>query len=111
MAAQRLAHVDFEQAARLHRVFHLRREELVAAPAAVLGRIERHVGLLQQLIRIGAIRRRHGNADRSADIETVTVHLERFGDCPKQALRKPFRVLPVSVPVCTTMNSSPPKRA
>ncbi len=46
-------------------------------------------------IGIGAVRRRHGNADRGANIETMTVHFERLGDCAKQALRKPFRVLPV----------------
>ncbi len=65
------------------------------APAAVLGRIERHVGLLEQLVGIGAVGRRHGNADRGANIETVTIHFERLCYRPKQALREPFGVLPV----------------
>ena len=62
-AHERLAQVDLQRAARLHARVHLRLEEAVGAAAVGLGAVQRHVGVLQQLIRLGAVVRRHGDAD------------------------------------------------
>ena len=66
----------------------------MAAAAAVLGRIQRHVGLLEQFVGVDAVGRRHGDADRGADVDAVAVDLERLVERPRQPLRQPIGVLP-----------------
>ena len=90
---QRVAQVEFERAALLHRRLHVSGEEAVAAAAAILGGVERHVGLLQQLVGIDAVDRRHGDADRGADVDAMTVDFERLLERARQPLGQPFGVL------------------
>ena len=75
---ERVAQVEFERAALLHRLLHVHGEETMAAAAAVLGGVQRHVGLLQQLVGVDAVDRRHGDADRGADVDAMAVDLERL---------------------------------
>ena len=94
LRGQCVAQVELERAALLHRLLHLHGEEAMAAAAAVLGGVQRHVGLLQEFVGVDAVVRRHGDADRGADVDAVAVDLERLLQRAGQALRQPLGVLP-----------------
>ncbi len=57
-----------------------------------LARDKRHVGALQQLLRILAVARRHRNADRGADHHRVAVEQEGIGERLQEAPRQQHRV-------------------
>ena len=69
---QGLAQRDFELAPRLHARVHGGLEEAVGAAAIRLGAVERHVGALEQLVRLGAVARRHRNTDAGVDHDGMT---------------------------------------
>ena len=64
---QRLAQIDLQLAARLHVGVHVRLEEAVDAAPLGLGPVEGEIGVLEQLVGIGAVARRDGDADAGAD--------------------------------------------
>ena len=68
-----LAQVELERAARLQPLVHLALEEAVRAAAVALGEVERHVGVLQQQVGVGAVVRRDGDADAGADHDMPAV--------------------------------------
>ena len=76
---ERLAQVELERAARLQPRVHLGLEEAVDAAPVRLGAIERHVGVLQQLVGVVAVARRDGDADAGADHHLVAVDVEGLG--------------------------------
>ena len=63
------------------------------AAAAVLGGVKRHVGLLQQLVGVDAVDRRHRDADRGADVDAMAIDFERLVQRAGKPLRQPLRVL------------------
>ena len=71
---QRLAQVEFEDAARLDGLRHLVAEEAEGAAAVGLGAIQRHVGVLEQRVG-GNAARGHGDADAGADFDQMIVDL------------------------------------
>ncbi len=75
-----LAEIELERAARLQALVHFALEEPVRAAAVGLGEIERHVGVLQQQIRIGAVVWRDRDADAGADDDLVAVDIVRAAD-------------------------------
>ena len=75
LVGQRLAQVEFQDAARLDGLRHLVAEEAEGAAAVRLGAIERHVGVLQQRIGADARRRGHRDADAGADLDQMIVDL------------------------------------
>ena len=92
LVGQRLAQVEFEDAARLDGLRHLVAEEAEGAAAVRLGAVERHVGVLQQ--RIGAdARRRHGDADAGADLDQMIVDLVALAQAIDDAARQAGGVL------------------
>ena len=93
LGAERFAQIELERAALLHRLLHVHGEETMAAAAAVFGRVQRHVGLLQELVGVNAVIRRHGDADRGADVHAMAVDFERFLQRARQALGEPLGVL------------------
>ena len=60
----RLAQIQLQRAARPDLRVHVRLEEAIGAPAGGLGRIHRQIGVLQDLVEIGAVLRRQRDADR-----------------------------------------------
>ena len=106
------AHIDFQRPARLHSRIHRPLEEAICAAAIALGPIQRHVGVLQQLIRIGAVVGRKGDADAGADVD--------LWPSPRRAapIASMIRCASVggiasgwSMPGSRIANSSPPRRA
>ena len=67
---ERLAQVDFERAPHLHARVHLGLEIAIGAAAFRLGAIKRHVRAFQELVDLGAIVGREGDAD--AEISAAT---------------------------------------
>src|SRR5262245_12077051 len=63
------------------------------AATSVLRGVERHIGLLQELVGVSAIHRSHGNADRGADVDTVTIDIEGILESSGQPLGEPFGIL------------------
>ena len=61
--------------------------------AAILGSVKRHVRFLQQLVGIDPVHRCHRNADRSADVDAMTIDFERIFQRSGEPLRKPLGVL------------------
>ena len=74
------AEIDLERVARLQPPVHLPLEEPVGAAAVALGEIERHVGVLEQLIRAGAVGGRDRDADAGADLDRAAADLERLAE-------------------------------
>ena len=68
----RLAQIHLQRAARLHARVHLRFEEAIGSASGGLGAVHREIGILQQLIEIGAILRRQRNADAGVGRDLVT---------------------------------------
>lgn len=79
LRCESFAQVQFERAPLLRRYFHLQREKTMVAAAAIFSRIERHVGLLQELVGVDPVHGGHGGADRSADVERIL-------ECSRKAL-------------------------
>ena len=69
-----------QRAARLQARVHAGLEEAEGAAAVGLGAIERHVGVLQELVGVGAVGRRQRDADAGADHDLVAVELERLAE-------------------------------
>jgi hypothetical protein len=69
--AEGLADVQFEAAARLHAGVHLGLEEAECPAPLELRPVEGEVGALEQAIRVGAVARRHRDADAGADGEQL----------------------------------------
>ena len=90
---QRLAKIEFKDAARLDGMGHLVAEEAEGAAAVRLGPVERHVGVLQQRIGADIPRRRHGNADAGADLDQVIVDPVTLAQTVDDPPREPGRIL------------------
>ena len=69
--------IKFECAPRLHFCVHRRLEEAIGAAPFRLGAIEREIGVLQELIRFHAVRRREGNANAHADLHLMVAYRDR----------------------------------
>ena len=80
---------DFERAPRLHTCVHGRLEEAIAAAAVGLGAVQRHVGVLQELVRLGSIVRCDRDADAGVEHHGVAVQcvgrLDGVTDAPGEA--------------------------
>ena len=76
----RAPQIRFEPVARLRAGVHLGFEEAVGAAALALRLVEREVGMLEQGVGVGAVARRHRDADAGADRELVAADLERLGE-------------------------------
>ena len=74
---ERLAQVELERAARLHARVHLRLEKTDSAATVALGPIQRHIGLLEQLIRRRPVIRRDRDADTDVGKDLMIVDLVR----------------------------------
>ena len=74
--AQGNAHVVLELVARTHALVHLALEEAGVAGAVDLGAAERQVGVLQQLVGLGAVDRTDGDADAGRDGDRMLVDIE-----------------------------------
>ena len=72
-AASAVAQIDLELAARLHARVHLGLEEAERALAVGLGAVERHIGVLEQLVGVLAVAGRQRDADAGADRRPVPV--------------------------------------
>ena len=86
VVGERVAQVELEAAARLRRDVHVRLEEAPGAALVGLGPIERHVGVLEQVVGVGAVARRHGDADAGADDHLVAVDLVGLAERGDDAL-------------------------
>ncbi len=75
-----LAQVELERAARLQTLVHLALEEAMGAAAVALGEVERHVGVLQEQVGIGAVVGRDGDADAGADDDVPAIDVVRPAD-------------------------------
>ena len=80
---QRLAQVELQLAARLHVGVHVRLEEAVDAAPLALGAVQGEVGVLEQLVGIGAVAGRHGDADAGADRDLMAVDVEGLARWPR----------------------------
>ena len=68
----RLAQIGLQDVARLDAGVHLRLEEPVGAPPGRLRRIHRQVGVLEELVEVGAVLRRQRDADAGVGGDLVT---------------------------------------
>src|SRR6185312_15397464 len=86
--AQRLPQILLHAQAGLRAGAHRALEEAVRPPSTGLCRIHRKIGVLDQLIVIGAVLRRHGDAERGVGRELVTEALmglpDRYMNPPDQ---------------------------
>ena len=109
---QRLAQILLHGEARLGARVHGRLEEAVGAASVGLGAIHRKVGILDELVEIGAVLRRQRNADRGIGRQLMAEALiglpDRFVDLRDKASDVGG---PSSTAVWITANSSPPSRA
>jgi len=84
---ERLTQIEFEHAARLDRLGHLVAEEAERAAAGCLGAVQRHIGILQEMVSAD-IGFRQGNTDTGADFDLMIVDLvalaEPFDDAARQ---------------------------
>jgi hypothetical protein len=76
----RLTQIQLQCAARLDPRVHLRLKEAIGPASFGFGAIHRQIGILQQLIEIGAVLRSQRNADAGVGGELVTQTLVRFPD-------------------------------
>ena len=97
LARDRVAQIHFERAPQPRFGIHLVLEEAVIVAAFALGAIEREVGILQELRRVGAVVRRNGDADGNADDDLVALDLVGLADQADQALGEIDGLLPVVV--------------
>ena len=67
----------------------------IIVAAFALGAIEREVGILEELRRVGAVVRRNGDADGNADDDLVALDLVGLADQADQALGKIDGLLPM----------------
>ena len=72
--------------ARLHTGVHFWFEEPECAAAISLGKIKRHIGVLEQCIGVGAVTRGQRDTDANTDGNVVTLKSERFADCVDEPL-------------------------
>jgi hypothetical protein len=88
--------ICLQRAAGLHTRVHLRLEEAIGGAAIGLGAIKRHVGVLQESIRVRAVVWCDGDADACSDHHLMPLEIagrcNRFDDAPRQGGR--FRRFP-----------------
>ena len=108
----RVAQIDLDLAADLGAGIHLRLEEREGAAEILLGARQRNIGVLQQLVGIVAVARRHRNADGGADHDRMIVQQDRDRRSPRAAAA-PAALHPRagSTPLCRIANSSELRRA
>src|SRR5687768_13916522 len=70
--------IALELPAIAHRLVHGRLEEAIAATPVLLRRIERQIGVLEQLLVGMPIARRDGDAEREGDLARLAVDAERL---------------------------------
>ena len=87
----RASKVDLQAASALRLLVHLRAKEGEGAAPGRLRGIQRHVGLLHQIVGVGAVVRRQHQADARADHDLVAVDLERHRQHTHQPLRQAAR--------------------
>ena len=75
-----LAQIELERPAQLQPLVHLALEEAVGAAAVALGKIERHVGVLQQQVGVDAVAGRDRDADARADGNVAAIDVVRPAD-------------------------------
>ena len=63
-------------------------EQVMLSAATRLGAVHGEVGGAHQRFHRLAMVRRNGDADRRANVDAVTLHLERFGDCKRDPSRQ-----------------------
>src|SRR5215212_9963992 len=68
--------IMLELAPSLHALVHLGREKSVRATSFTLCQVERQIGVLHELIRVGAIIRRNRDADACANERVMAMELE-----------------------------------
>ena len=88
-----VAQIDLDLAAALGAGVHLGFEEAEGATKVVLGARQRHVGVLQQLVGLVAVARRHRNADAGADHHGMAVEQIGIADRFQQPPRQQHRIL------------------
>ena len=77
---QRGAQVELQLPVLAGAGIHLRLEEAEGALAVGLGAVERHVGVLEQLVGLIAVAGRDGDADAGAGGDDVAVEIERLAE-------------------------------
>ena len=108
----RLPEIEFQRAPRLHLRVHLGLEEPVGAAPVGLGAVHREVGVLQELVGLGAVGGRHGDADAGVHRKAVAFELAGLPERLMQPLGKLGDGGGIrAMSVCTMANSSPPSRA
>jgi hypothetical protein len=75
VVGERVAQLDLMGAACARRDPHRILEKAVGVAALGLGFVEREIGVLEELVHLGAMLRRHRDADAGADIELMTVEI------------------------------------
>src|SRR5258707_10435369 len=89
---KRLAEIGLHQATSLHLGIHLRFEEAERATPAILGAVERKVGIAQQQVRTRPISDVDGNADAGADNHLMPIDLIGLAYHRDDALRQGGRI-------------------
>ena len=108
---ERVAQVELQAAARLRPRFHLGLEEAPSPAAVRLRPVERHVGVLQQLIGIDCRRAASAMPMLALDRDLVAVDLVGALEAFDDALGERGGLSGDVTGYCSTTNSSPPKRA
>ena len=96
LVGDRAPQIELEVAAGLRHHVHAVLEEAPGAPSVGLGPVERHVGVLEQEIGVGAVARRQGDADAGADHHLVAADLEGLGKPGDDALGERSRLFRVT---------------
>ena len=87
-----LAQFQLERAPRLGARIHARLEEAIGAAAVALGSVQREVGILQELVEMDAVPRRHRDADAGIGGDQVTGAFEGSPDRAVDRLHQLFGV-------------------
>ena len=90
---------------------HRRLEEAVGAAAAGLGAVHRQIGVLDQLVEIGAVLRRQRDADPGVGRQLMAEALVGLADRVVDPRDEFHDLVGALTPVWITANSSPPSRA
>ena len=109
---QRLPQILLHGEPRLGAGIHGRLEEAMGAAAAGLGGIHRKIGVLDELVELGAVLRRQRDADRWHRSKAGGRGTDRAAGSPHRCAprnSRPSAVEPIAVWI--TANSSPPSRA
>ena len=106
-----LAQVDFQHAAGADLRVHVGLEEAIGAAAGGLGGVHRQIGVLQDLVEVGAVLRRQRDADAGVGGDLMAEAFVGRADRLVDAVDELGDVGAVLTPVCTMANSSPPSRA